>query len=1049
MPALLRDIRAEANGIPLTLTRTYDSTQRDQSGDFGWGWRAAAQDLGLRKNMVLGLDWAVVKQGLENCLRPSGQRRVTISLPDGGIYRFKAKNLNECGGIGGALPEVSIVYDALPLPVGGGSGQGSGVAQLEVVMTELVQARGGHLINEEGAPWNPSDYKLTTAEGTIYHLREGVGILRITDVYGNTAMVDASGRRTEYEYDANGNRTKVTTAAGTAQARSTTTTYDALNRATRIEQPDGSAHSVVFRADGRKASETDPRGVTSSYAYDATGRLVSVTQSGVATATTYAYDQTGAKTTQTDAKNHKVSWEFDAGGRPTSRTLPDGQKETFEYDLQGQLTARTTFGGQRITFSYDSAGRQTSQIIAATASTPARAIQFTYNADGQRASHVESGATSANGQTSYSYDAQGRLVQMSTPQGTLGWAYDAAGRITERSTAEGTTRYQYDGDGRLQTLTAPDGKTTSYAYDASGRNTRSEQQLSGADKLVTERRYDTADRQIAIAHSKQSTSGTTLIAGQAITRGQGGAVSRIDTFDATASFSAATGAFSGNPTRVQTFGYDANARLQSEREYKGADIAALQANANAPATHATTYGYDAVGNRTSKTVTTSAGTESTSYLYDTNDRLTSETLNTATGSTVTTTYTWDGNGNLASKTTPSEHTAYVFDADNRLIEVKRGASSSDASTVAKYGYDADGQRVRKETASGITNYLIDPTTTWPQVVLETKGTQRTAYTWGDQLRQQARGTAGSANSAPTEALIPLHGHLGTTIAAIDPGGNAVERYEGSAFGEEPNQSPKANHQYTGEYWEPEARLTYLRARWYEPATGRMPSVDPAMGRMADARSLNRYAYADGDAVNNVDPSGRVSMIDVTSSLNIQSIVKAYNVASFAVDLYSGGLSGGARAIAEEIVFGKLSKFRPIAKISDQIIGLFSKVWSRGVHLKLGLTYNSSHLKHNLEQLFGPLPANHAAHHIVPSTSPAMQKLRQFGIDPNSPSNGVALPRSSGVGISAQHSGGHCQQYYRFVERLVMGASDKADVVNALALVRQELLSGAAVVQGCT
>ena len=316
---------------------------------------------------------------------------------------------------------------------------------------------------------------------------------------------------------------------------------------------------------------------------------------------------------------------------------------------------------------------------------------------------------------------------------------------------------------------------------------------------------------------------------------------------------------------MQAFGYDANARLESEREYKGAELIAYLANPSAQATSATTYGYDAVGNRATKTVTTPAGTESTTYGYDANDRLTSEIKTTSTGSTVATTYTWDGNGNLASKTTPSEYTGYDFDADNRLIEVRRGSAQATANTVAKYGYDADGQRVRKETASGITNYLIDPTTAWPQVALETKGSQRTAYVWGAELRQQAKGAAGSANTSPTEALVPLGGHLGTTIAAIDKQGNVVERYEATAFGELANESPKAAHQYTGEYWEPEARLTYLRARWYEPTTARMPSIDPAMGRITDARSLNRYAYAQADANNQRDPSGG-------STLTEQSVV---------------------------------------------------------------------------------------------------------------------------------------------------------------------------------
>jgi YD repeat-containing protein len=95
---------------------------------------------------------------------------------------------------------------------------------------------------------------------------------------------------------------------------------------------------------------------------------------------------------------------------------------------------------------------------------------------------------------------------------------------------------------------------------------------------------------------------------------------------------AGTGSFSGNPVRVQTFGYDANARLTSERNYKGAQLAAFLGNPAAAATETTAYTYDNVGNRTAKTVTT------------------------ATGSTVIAPYSRDGSGNLASKSSPGEYT---------------------------------------------------------------------------------------------------------------------------------------------------------------------------------------------------------------------------------------------------------------------------------------------------------------------------------------------------------------------------------------------------------
>jgi hypothetical protein len=51
-------------------------------------------------------------------------------------------------------------------------------------------------------------------------------------------------------------------------------------------------------------------------------------------------------------------------------------------------------------------------------------------------------------------------------------------------------------------------------------------------------------------------------------------------------------------------------------------------------------------------------------------------------------------------------------------------------------------------------------------------------------------------------------------------------------------------------------LYYLRARYYNPATGRFLSRDPEDGKQIDPVSLHKYLYAGGDPVNMIDPRGR-------------------------------------------------------------------------------------------------------------------------------------------------------------------------------------------------
>jgi RHS repeat-associated protein len=74
--------------------------------------------------------------------------------------------------------------------------------------------------------------------------------------------------------------------------------------------------------------------------------------------------------------------------------------------------------------------------------------------------------------------------------------------------------------------------------------------------------------------------------------------------------------------------------------------------------------------------------------------------------------------------------------------------------------------------------------------------------------------------------------------------------------------------YRGEQYDSDLGLYYLRARYYNPATGRFMSRDPnnpgstdATGTPIDPRELHKYLYAGGDPVNRVDPRGRAELFE--------------------------------------------------------------------------------------------------------------------------------------------------------------------------------------------
>ena len=61
--------------------------------------------------------------------------------------------------------------------------------------------------------------------------------------------------------------------------------------------------------------------------------------------------------------------------------------------------------------------------------------------------------------------------------------------------------------------------------------------------------------------------------------------------------------------------------------------------------------------------------------------------------------------------------------------------------------------------------------------------------------------------------------------------------------------------YRGEQYDSDLGLYYLRARYYNPNTGRFLSRDPNAGYLDKPASLHKYLYANGDPVNGLDPTG--------------------------------------------------------------------------------------------------------------------------------------------------------------------------------------------------
>jgi len=145
-------------------------------------------------------------------------------------------------------------------------------------------------------------------------------------------------------------------------------------------------------------------------------------------------------------------------------------------------------------------------------------------------------------------------------------------------------------------------------------------------------------------------------------------------------------------------------------------------------------------------------------------------------------------------------------------------------------------------AGDTTEYVLDLAATLPVVISDTEA----VYLYGlDILAQQQ-----------SERLYYAHDGLGSVRQLLDSTGDIETNYAYDPFGVPLLGGDASNpYQYTGEAWDAEVELLYLRARYYQPEVGRFVTKDPWAGDYDCPGTLNPYAYAGGNPVNRVDPSG--------------------------------------------------------------------------------------------------------------------------------------------------------------------------------------------------
>lgn len=334
-----------------------------------------------------------------------------------------------------------------------------------------------------------------------------------------TEITNPLGRKTTKEYDGAGNLKTLTDPA----KRTTTYTYDPANHLTEVTYSDGKTHAIKYEydADGERTKMTDATGTTTDE-YDKLDRLIA-SKDGHGDSVKYEYNLDNQPIKITYPNGKAVTRTYDKAGRLES--VSDWLEHTtkFGYDADSDLTI-TTFPAATSNvdkYAYNAADRMTEVKMTKGAETLASLVYARENVGqvetitskglpGEEKpgyTYDENNRLTKGGATAYEYDTANDLTKIGSNKYTydkaseletgpsLKYTYNELGQRTKTTPTTGpATTYGYDQSGNLISITRPkEGSTAkiedTYAYDGTGL--RASQTITGTTSYLA---WDTAEK---------------------------------------------------------------------------------------------------------------------------------------------------------------------------------------------------------------------------------------------------------------------------------------------------------------------------------------------------------------------------------------------------------------------------------------------------------------------------------------------------------------------------------------------------------------------------
>jgi RHS repeat-associated protein len=729
----LLDLEIPVAGIPIRVTRTYDSRRRGELLDFGHGWSVGYQDIRVDESRTPGAGWEkyTFQSGplgsITNfCVRPLGNPTVAVTLPDGDVERFVPVAVPECNLTNPNAP-VTLGFDPI----------GDTQSTLDLTASISLVPQGENLVllgNPE--PYDPQVYKLTTRNELEYTIDQNFGVNRIDEPNGNfltfdqAGIVHSTGKSIDFNRDGAGKITSITDPAGnvinyfydanndlieardqvSVEANVVGSTYTYNNNHGLVDMFDPLGRRLVkniYDDDGRLIAQEDENGIRTDFNHDLAGQQSIVTDRNNNT-TVFFYDDRGNVTSQVDAENGITSFTYDAFDNQLSQTDPLDNLSSATYNSNNDQLTQTDALLNTVEFTYNDRGDELTIEDARN-----NVFTNTYDSFGNLLT-VEDPLTNVAGNN---INAQGLVSLTQDVLGnTTSFTYDGDGnKLTETDAELNVTTFTYDDNGNVLTESRDrtvGGSTvtdvTTFEYDAMNRVTRT----IDADNKITDTFYDGAGNQMAVldplgrltefeydAYGRLTkTIFPDLTEAEKTYDPEGNLISEVDRLG-----------------RSTTFDYDKLNRLIkttfddltfTETEYDAAGRVTAEIDERG---NRTEHGYDDAGRRTS---TTDALLNVTSFAYDEDGNLTSQTdanLHTTTfvynaldqrtqtefHDTTTIDEEFDALGRLTKRTDQdNKETQFEYDGLGRLTAVVDALNQR-----TEYEYDEAGNKTVQRDAN--------------------------------------------------------------------------------------------------------------------------------------------------------------------------------------------------------------------------------------------------------------------------------------------------------------------------------------------------------------